>query len=190
METSKLKVDLRSKMREALAGVTPTVRMAASIEVCERLKSQMPCASAVLFFAPLPDELDVWPLLEESLAFGTTCALPFFDTRNSSYGARKITNTANDIVTGKFGVREPGSACEDIPLEKFNLILVPGLAFDLNGNRLGRGVGFYDRLLRDTAGIKCGVCHDGQLFPEIPSDLHDVKVDFILTPSKLLRRKS
>jgi 5-formyltetrahydrofolate cyclo-ligase len=190
MEPNKLKADLRSQMRAALAAVTPTVRMAASIEVCERLKAQMPCASAVLFFAPLPDELDVWPLLEESLALGTTCALPFFDAGNGNYGARQITNPTTEIVTGKFGVREPSSRCAEIPLEKFNLILAPGMAFDLNGNRLGRGRGFYDQLLRAAAGIKCGVCHDGQLFPEIPTDPHDVKVDFILTPSKLLRRKA
>jgi 5-formyltetrahydrofolate cyclo-ligase len=189
MEINKLKTDLRAKMRTALAAVTPTVRMAASIEVCDRLRTQMPSASAILFFAPLPDELDVWPLLEESIALGTTCALPFFDADKQHYGARQIKNPTREIVTGKFGVREPAPGCEEIPLEKFNLILVPGVAFDLNGNRLGRGLGFYDRLLTAVAGIKCGVCHDGQVFPEIPTDPHDVKVDFILTPSKLLRRK-
>ena len=176
-------------MRAALAAVTPTVRMAASIEACDRLKSQMPCASAILFFAPLPDELDVWPLLEESLATGTLCALPFFNPQTRQYVARQITNPATQIVTGKFGVREPDSTTAEIPLEKFNLILVPGMAFDLKGNRLGRGRGFYDRMLAETAGIKCGVCHDGQLFPEIPAEPQDVKVDFILTPSRLLRRK-
>jgi 5-formyltetrahydrofolate cyclo-ligase len=189
MEINQLKNDLRSQMRTALSAVTPTVRMAASIEACDRLKTQMPCASAVLFFAPMPDELDVWPLLEESLALGTTCALPFFDAGNKHYGARQVKNLADEIVTGKFGVREPNSSCAEIPLEKFNLILVPGMAFDMNGNRLGRGLGFYDRLLGAAVGLKCGVCHDGQLFPQIPTAAHDIKVDFILTPSKLLRRR-
>ncbi len=177
-------------MRTALAAVTPTVRLAASMEACDRLKSQMPCASAILFFAPLPDELDVWPLMEESLARGALCALPFFNAEQQAYGARQITDAATQIVTGKFGVREPDLSGEDIPLEKFNLILVPGLAFDLSGNRLGRGRGFYDRLLTGAAGIKCGVCYDGQLFPEIPTEPQDIKVDFILTPSKLVRRKT
>ncbi|MGA2869912.1 MAG: 5-formyltetrahydrofolate cyclo-ligase, partial [Verrucomicrobiota bacterium] len=84
---------------------------------------------------------------------------------------------------------EPASSCPEIPLDKFNLILVPGMAFDLSGNRLGRGRGFYDQLLGTAASIKCGVCYDGQLFPEIPSEPHDVKVDFVLTPSKLVRRR-
>ena len=177
-------------MRTVLAAVTPHVRLAASLEACERLKTQMPCASAVLYFAPLPDELDVWPLLEESVALGTTCALPFFDAASGNYGARQIRNPAREIVTGKFGVREPDANCPELPLDKFNLILVPGLAFDVNGNRLGRGRGFYDRLLGAVAGIKCGVCHDGQLFPQIPTEPHDVKVDFILTPSKLFKRRT
>ena len=190
MQTNDLKTDLRTRMRTVLAAVTPHVRLAASMEACERLKTQMPCASAILFFAPLPDELDVWPLLEESIALGTTCALPFFDAASGNYGARQIRNPAREIVTGKFGVREPDANCPELPLDKFNLILVPGLAFDVNGNRLGRGRGFYDRLLGTVAGIKCGVCHDGQLFPQIPTEPHDVKVDFILTPSKLFRRKN
>jgi 5-formyltetrahydrofolate cyclo-ligase len=190
MQASQIKADLRLRMRKALEAVTPTVRMAASIEACDRLKTQMPCAAAILFFAPLPDELDVWPLMEESIALGTLCALPFFDPKKQHYGARQISHPAAQIVTGKFGVREPDTTGAEIPLEKFNLILVPGVAFDLSGTRLGRGRGFYDRLLAGAAGIKCGVCYDGQLFPEIPAEPHDAKVDFILTPSKLVRRKA
>jgi len=183
------KTDLRQKIRAQLEKISPAVRAVESIGLCDRLKSQMPSAATVLFFAPLADELDVWPLMEASIALGTTCALPFFDAGKQIYVARQIEKPATEIVTGKFGVREPSSSCAEIPLEKFNLTLVPGMAFDLRGNRLGRGRGFYDRLLAAVGGIKCGVCHDGQLLPEIPVEPHDAKVDFIATPSKLLRRK-
>jgi 5-formyltetrahydrofolate cyclo-ligase len=185
----KQKSELRAQMRAALADVSPTVRMAASIEVCDRLKPQIPSAHTILFYAPLADELDVWPLMEESIALGTICALPFFDAEKNIYGARKIEKPASEIITGKFGVREPSSNCVEIPLEKFNLVLVPGMAFDLRGNRLGRGRGFYDRLLLDVSGLKCGVCYDGQLLPGIPVETHDAKVNFILTPSKLLKHQ-
>lgn len=189
LDIEKQKSALRTKMRAALADVSPTVRMAASIELCDRLKTQMPSAHTILFYAPLADELDVWPLLEESIALGVTCALPFFDAAKNIYGARHIQKPATEIITGKFGVREPSSICAEIPLEQFNLVLVPGMAFDLQGNRLGRGRGFYDRLLAGVSGIKCGVCYDGQLWPEIPTETHDAKVDFIVTPSTLLRKK-
>lgn len=183
----KSKANLRQKMRTALADVSPTVRLAASIELGERLNKQLPSARTILFFAPLPDELDVWPVLELSLALGTTCALPFFDAEKKTYGARVLNRLATDIVPGKFGVREPAASCAEIPLSQFDLVLVPGMAFDLKGNRLGRGQGFYDRLLQAASGVKCGICYDGQLLGEIPTEPHDSKVNFILTPSRCVR---
>jgi 5-formyltetrahydrofolate cyclo-ligase len=181
---------LRSKIRAALEKISPAVRAVESVELCERLKAQMPSAHTILFFAPLPDELDVWPVLELSLALGTNCALPFFDAEKKAYGARRLTNLAAEIIAGKFGVREPAPDCAEIPLNQFDLVLVPGTAFDLAGNRLGRGRGFYDRLLANASGIKCGVGYDFQLLEKIPAESHDAKVDFILTPSRCVRRKA
>lgn len=184
------KSDLRQKIRAALEKISPAVRAVESIGLCERLKMQMPSAHAILFFAPLPDELDVWPVLEWSLAGGKIIALPSFDRDENVYLARRIKNPALEIVAGKFGVREPLSSCGEIPLKHFDLVLVPGVAFDLSGKRLGRGRGFYDRLLELVSGIKCGVGYDFQLLEEIPTEPHDAKVDFVLTPSRCVRRKN
>jgi 5-formyltetrahydrofolate cyclo-ligase len=178
---------LRATIRTALEKISPAVRAVESIDLCERLKTQMPSAHTILFFAPLPDELDVWPVLELSLALGTTCALPFIDATKKTYGARWLNKLATDIVAGKFGVREPAAGCVEIPLNRFDLVLVPGIAFDLQGNRLGRGQGFYDRLLEKASGIKCGVGYDFQLLENIPIETHDAKVDFILTPSRCVK---
>ena len=191
MEADELtpKARLRSAMRAKLEKISAAVRAVESIELCERLKVQMPAAHAILFFAPLTDELDVWPLLEQSLALGCVCALPFFNAESKGYQAKVVENVGADIVTGKFGVREPAESCQDISLDRLDLVLVPGMAFDLQGNRLGRGRGFYDRLLAVTSGIKCGICYDHQLLAEaVPTDSHDTKVDFILTPRRTVRR--
>lgn len=181
------KSELRAKIRARLEKISPAVRAVESIELCERLKTQMPSAHTILFFAPLPDELDVWPVLELSLALGVNCALPFFDAKKKTYGAKTIEKLATDIVTGKFGVREPASTCAEIPLDKFDLVLVPGLAFDPQGNRLGRGTGFYDRILSAASGIKCGVGYDIQLLENLPTEPHDAKVDFVLTPNQCVK---
>jgi len=146
-ENQKLKSDLRTHIRARLEKISDAVRAVESIELCERLQAQIPSAHTILFFAPLPDELDVWPMLEMSLALGVNCALPFFDAEKKTYGAKLLKNLTTDIVIGKFGVREPAASCTEIPLNQFDLVLVPGMAFDLNGNRLGRGQGFYDRIL-------------------------------------------
>ena len=183
------KTELRIKIRAALEKISPAVRAVESIELGERLKAQMPSAHTILFFAPLPDELDVWPVLELSLALGTTCALPFFDAEKKTYGAKAIKKLATDIVIGKFGVREPAASCEEIALDKFDLVLVPGMAFDLRGNRLGRGLGFYDRLLQSVSGVKCGIGYDLQLLENIPTEPHDARVDFVLTPGKIVNAR-
>jgi 5-formyltetrahydrofolate cyclo-ligase len=189
MNEPDLKTALRSMIRDRLEKISPAVRAVESMELCERLKTQMQSAHTILFFAPLLDELDIWPVLELSLALGTTCALPFFDAEKKIYGAKEIKKLATDIVTGKFSAREPAANCTEIPLDRFDLVLVPGVAFDLSGNRLGRGQGFYDRLLEKVSGIKCGVSHNFQLLEKIPTEPHDAKVDFILTPARCLKAK-
>ena len=188
-DMDKIKSGLRSTIRERLSRISEAVRAVESIELCDRLEPQLQSARTILFFSPLADELDVWPLLEKFLAAGKICALPSFDPVTQTYAARRVVDLQIDVVTGKFGVREPASRCEEMPLDRFDLILVPGVAFDVSGNRLGRGKGFYDRLLAGASGIKCGVGYDFQLLESVPTDLHDARVDFVFTPSRGLRRK-
>ena len=71
-------------------------------------------------------------------------------------------------------------------LEGFDLILVPGIGFDAIGNRLGRGKGYYDRLLSITQGYKCGIGFEEQLVEEIPAAEHDIKMDCVITPQRRL----
>ena len=186
---SAAKADLRQKIRTTLANLSPALQEVESIELCERLEPQLRSAHTILFFATLPDELDLWPLLEKWCS-SKVCALPAIDERTGTYGARRVVNPARDVVTGKFGVREPADGCGTISLSRLDLVLVPGLAFDLSGNRLGRGRGFYDRILAEAGGIKCGVCHDVQLMPEIPAESHDAKVGYIVTPSRVWKRRA
>jgi 5-formyltetrahydrofolate cyclo-ligase len=187
------KAELRVKIRTQLARISPAVRAVESIELCNRLRTQMQSAHTILFYAPLLEELDIWPVLEEFVTgradIKKNIALPCYDPDSQTYGARLVQDLSSDIVTGRFNVREPAPDCIPIPLNRFDLVLVPGLAFDLEGNRLGRGLGFYDRLLAETSGIKCGIAYDVQLLEKIPVEPHDAKVNFILTPSRCLRRK-
>ena len=113
-----------------------------------------------------------------------------FDPATQTYSARQVKNLTTEIVIGKFGVRGPAASCAEIPLARFDLVLVPGVAFDWHGHRLGRGKGFYDRILAAASGVKCGVAYDFQLLEEIPTEPHDAPVDFIATPSRCVRRKS
>jgi 5-formyltetrahydrofolate cyclo-ligase len=144
-------------------------------------------AHTILFFAPLPDEPDVWPLLEKLLPTKKICALPAFDSLTQIYSARRVQHLTTDISAGKFGIREPSASCPEIPLGELDLILVPGIAFDLNGRRLGRGKGFYDRLLASAHGFKCGVAFDEQILKAVAAGIHDIRMDFILTPTRCVK---
>lgn len=181
------KAALREQIRDALQNISPALRAVESIELCSRLEPQLQSAHTILFFASLPDEPDVWPLLEKLLPTKKICALPAFDSARQLYSARRVQNLTTDLSAGKFGVREPSAACAEIPLEKFDLVLVPAVAFDWHGHRLGRGRGFYDRLLAKVRGIKCGVAMDAQMVKEIPAESHDVRMDFIVTPTRLVK---
>ena len=180
------KAALRKQFRGALQKISPVARNAMSAQIRDRLKDQAiwKNAGTILFFAPLPVEPDIWPLLEEGFAGGKIAALPRFDSASNGYVACRVKHPRNDIVPGQFGIREPGANCVELPLNRLDLVLVPGVAFDLQGRRLGRGRGFYDRLLADVDGIKCGIAFDEQMVEEIPAGPLDIRLNFILTPTR------
>lgn len=177
---------IRSQVRELLRAITPEQRAHASQQARTLLQAQdhWKQAHSVLMFAPLPDELDVWPLVEVALMAGKEVFLPRFDSESNYYVARRLTNPETDLQPGKYGIREPGPHCPQLPLNRLDFVLAPGIAFDLHGRRLGRGRGYYDRILAAVRGITCGVAFDQQIVPEIPVEPHDITVRCILTPSR------
>jgi len=141
-------------------------------------------ARSILFFAPLAEELDVWPLMADALAAGKTVALPRFTPKTGGYVACQIEDLGRDLNQGKFGIREPAEKCAEIGINRLDFVLVPGIGFDLRGRRLGRGHGFYDQMLATVRGTTCGVAFDQQIVEEIPVEPHDILVNCILTPTR------
>lgn len=180
------KASLRAKVRAELKKMSPADRISASLQACARLEQQTlwHAAQSILFYAPLAGELDIWPLLVDALATGKTVLLPRFIPEQNLYVACQIKDAARDLQTGQFGVREPLARCEKNLLNHLDLILVPGIAFDLSGHRLGRGKGFYDRLLTVLHGPTCGVAFDQQIVSHIPVEPHDMRLNCILTPTR------
>jgi 5-formyltetrahydrofolate cyclo-ligase len=81
---------------------------------------------------------------------------------------------------------EPNATCAQLDLKLLDLLLVPGLGFAIAGQRLGRGGGYYDRLLTKAGGFKCGVAFDWQVVANLPLEPHDVLLNCILTPTRWL----
>jgi 5-formyltetrahydrofolate cyclo-ligase len=182
---------LRRQVSAALKRMGLGERGAASAQARCRLAAQALWQTAqwVLFFAPLPEELDVWPLLTEALSVGKKVALPRFVAERDSYEIRQVLDPEVDLRMGHFGIREPHGRCANVSSRRLDLMLVPGVAFDLRGHRLGRGKGYYDQLLRTLHGVKCGVAFDQQIVDEVPVESHDVRLDCVLTPTRWLELK-
>jgi 5-formyltetrahydrofolate cyclo-ligase len=180
------KAVLRKQVASALARVPLSGRVAASAQACSRLETQRAWreANVILFFAPLATELDIWPLLLHAIAAGKIVSLPRFERETSQYSAARVEDPVADVRPDRFGIREPVSRCPLVPLNRLDFILVPGVAFDLQGRRLGRGKGFYDQLLAAVRGTTCGVAFDEQIVREVPVEPHDVYLNCILTPTR------
>ena len=187
--SSNAKAALREQIRARLKAISTAAREAASTKLCSHLQENEAWSKArsVLFFASMADEPDVWPLLAEALQAGKLVALPRFDPEKKNYAACQIRSLAEDVVSGQFGIREPHNSCPALPLNRLDLILVPGIAFDLHGRRLGRGKGFYDQLLADVRGTTCGVAFDEQIVAAIPMEPHDIPLNCILTPTRWIK---
>jgi 5-formyltetrahydrofolate cyclo-ligase len=181
-----LKAALRETVRAEARTFSAQERAAASAQICLRLPQQPVWQEArtILFFAPLPEEPDIWPLLGQALAEGKRVGLPRYTAAVDAYEACQVSDAKRDLRPGRFGLSEPVTACAVLDLKQLDLTLVPGVAFALNGSRLGRGKGYYDRLLEKISGCKCGVAFDWQLQVDIPTEGHDVRVNCILTPTR------
>ena|SRR5439155_6555323 len=180
---------LRQRIRNALKNLSPAERLAGSIQACTRLQQEPVWREAtwVLLYSALPDELDVLPLVQDALLAGKKVALPRFDPIQDSYLACHVLDLNDDLRIGRYGIREPGDRCSVIPLNRLDFVLVPGVAFAMDGRRLGRGKGVYDRLLMSVRGSKCGAGFDEQIVDELPVEPHDIRLDCILTPTRWRR---
>ncbi|WP_106828599.1 5-formyltetrahydrofolate cyclo-ligase [Parabacteroides pacaensis] len=91
------------------------------------------------------------------------------------------------LQPGKFGILEPSiSCCPQIPETEVECIIIPGIAFDRQHNRMGRGKGYYDRLLNTISAPKIGLCFHFQLVENVPTDFFDKKMDYIVTDEEII----
>ncbi len=188
--TAPNKADLRHSMNECLKALDEAQRRAGAQAACELLKGVLgePAGQTLLGYLPLPSELDVTACLTWWLKGGGRLCAPVVDWSAGTMVAGVLTSLDDGCLrTGKHGVREPSSG-QVMPLNEVSMILVPGLAFDEAGKRLGRGGGFYDRLLANRhEHVGCiGVCFNEQRAQAVPVDAHDQCVDVLVTPAGIV----
>ncbi len=148
----------------------------------------LPAIPVIAGYAPLKGEVDPLPLLRQLTGMGCTIALPVAEA-DKPLRFHKW-RPGEPLVPGAFGAREPVGA----PTLRPNLLIVPLVAFDRDGWRLGRGGGFYDRTIAElrAAGpiVAVGIAFAAQRVPQVPRELHDQRLDWIVTEEGAFRAAS
>lgn len=171
------KQELRGRIRQQKAAMTAEDRHHRSLRLCQMvLQSQAyRSAKSVYGYLPFNQEVNTLPLLQQAMADGKTVALP----KCRGKDMRFVTVTdLSAVKPGAIGAPEP-IADEPIATDETALVILPGLAFDSFGHRLGYGGGFYDRFLAKEPHPTIALCFDFQMLPQLETEPHDISADTV-----------
>jgi 5-formyltetrahydrofolate cyclo-ligase len=136
---------------------------------------------------PMPWEVDLRPLMERLRQRGVGVAIPCFDAEREVYRAALVPADTKLLCAGKQGILEP-TAPEWVLNKEIDFWLVPGLAFDWNGNRLGHGGGWFDRILESARkACLCGIAYSWEMVDSVPGERHDIQMEWMATNRGVFR---
>ena len=172
-------------------GLAVAERRSASLRIQQTLLARPEFATArvVACYAAIHGEVETELIIRAALAAGKTVLLPAVAGEGLLF--RRIADPAA-LRTGAFGIPEPAKHAAAIPAEEIDLFVIPGVAFDLEGRRIGYGKGYYDRTLHrlEGKGRMIGFCYDFQLVDEIAGEPHDVLIDLVITEKRVVSPRS
>jgi 5-formyltetrahydrofolate cyclo-ligase len=185
-DVAEQKRQLRRSCRQIRTELGEAARQQASLSICGWIESWpvFQRSAVILAYMPIPGEVDLTPLLERQPQkhWALPRILPEADHRMVFHPYQ-----SGQLRHHPFGMMEPAPDLPIIPPGEVQLALVPGLAFDRLGRRLGFGGGYFDRFLRDFTGASLGVIFQALLLDDLPSGEHDVPVKWIVTEAGLLQ---
>ena len=180
---------LRHTVTHARAALPQAYRESASLRMLTMLRQQPAFreAGCVFLYASMPEEVQLYTLMEQCLQLGKTVCLPLITGPGTMEPVKLSAMSA--LVPGKFGIQTVDPAQRELlPPTAIDLIIVPGAAFDAQGRRLGLGAGYYDRFMAEQApqAERIALAFDCQIVPEVPVEPHDQTVRLVLTESRCL----
>jgi len=143
----------------------------------------------MLFFLSLPSEVQTDEMIQKALDQGKKVYVPLVDWKRRRLNISEIPSLDIEFEEKCFGIREPGLSHVKIVSPKvLDFVLVPGVAFDRKGGRIGYGAGYYDKFLREVSGhvVPIGVAYEFQMLDRVPQTKFDVPVEKILTEKKTI----
>jgi 5-formyltetrahydrofolate cyclo-ligase len=149
------------------------------------------CSHTILFYVSYGSEVATHEMIQACLASGKKVVVPCTDAKNRKLSLSELRHW-EDLEVGAYRIQEPRVECRcDVSLDAVDLIIVPGIAFDMAGHRIGHGMGYYDRLLSENVeATKVALAFELQLVDKIPAERHDVSVDMIITEKRIIHTKN
>lgn len=142
-------------------------------------------ASSVALYCAVNNEVSTDRIMDNALLTGKALLLPAVEGDAMLF--RRIISR-HDLVAGRFGISQPSAGCAVVDPEGICLIVVPGVSFDLAGQRIGYGKGYYDRVLHrlEGKGRLVALCYEFQLVASLAGEPHDVNMDRIITERRII----
>jgi 5-formyltetrahydrofolate cyclo-ligase len=146
-------------------------------------------ARIALLYTPAPGEVDTREIIKRSYLYHKIVVLPAYDPQTKKMTLRKVDDPEKDLVQGPRGNMEPNpERCKTVPLDCLDIAIIPGLAMDEKGGRIGLGNGYYDRLIPDLpiTTRKVGLVFEDQIVSMVPMENHDKYVDIVVTDERII----
>lgn len=189
----KSKKDIRKEILDKRNGLIKDEVVGKSIRITDKLTSfeKFKDSRIIMAYMDFKNEVMTGFLTEHCLKLGKTLAFPLIE---SFQGIKKICayepkDHTNGLKPGTFGILEPvGELSRKIDPKEIDMVIVPGVAFDTKGNRIGYGAGYYDVFLKEVKDgcLKVGIAFELQVIENIPKEEHDVSLDAIVTESRVV----
>lgn len=185
-----MKKNLRNKLLKKRDGIKPEEKKLKEAAIRKRLFAMVDfkVAKNILFYASFRSEVDTMASLKRTFKQRKKVAFPRVDEKKRKLILYRIKNVS-ELVSGYMGIPEPGiTRGRKVNLKDIDVVIVPGAGFDVRGNRLGYGFGYYDKLLSKSKRhiTTIALAFEEQIVPEVPNEKHDIEVDKIVTDKRII----
>jgi 5-formyltetrahydrofolate cyclo-ligase len=185
------KQEIRDKMIQVVTGLGQEPLAAKTKAIEERLFefANFLESRIALLYTPAAAEVDTREIIQRSFMYNKIIVLPAFDPEIKKITLMKVDDPSKDLIEGPRGNLEPDpERCKAVPLDCLDIAIIPGLAMDEKGGRIGMGNGYYDRLIPDLpiTTRKVGLIFEDQIVSMVPMESHDKHVDIIVTNERII----
>ena len=190
--------EIQVKKSELRDEITQKVSALADKEIAEKTKAienrlfdfaNFLEAKIALMYVHNKSEVPTGNILRRSYDYNKIVVLPAYDTENFGMTPMKVDRLDKDLQVGPRGILEPdGARCKVVPIERIDIAIIPAVALDEKGGRIGSGEGYYDRLIPRLAITtrKVALALEDQIIPQVPIESHHKHVDIIITEDRVI----